>query len=98
MVCFMGGDLAPSLGDGRKFCLGSDSIFSVFVCLYRYITYMTLFLTKNLLLKPVLVSSYFASHPITVLLKILEGRMHGPSPLIKFGGTVPQSPHVVCNC
>src|SRR6218665_3022059 len=54
---------------------------------------MRLFLTENLdfrtensSLRPFLVFSYFASHPITVglLLKILEGRMHGPSHHPKF--------------
>src|SRR6218665_1168239 len=57
-----------------------------------YITYMTdcmtpFFLTKNLdfrqkysSLTPFLVSPYNASHPVTALLKILGGRMHGPPP------------------
>ena len=40
-----------------------------------------------------LVSSYFASHPITVLLKILGGRMHGPSPTSNvFWGSSPSIP------
>jgi len=33
---------------------------------------------------PFLVSSYFATHPITLLLEILGGRMHWPSPHLKF--------------
>src|SRR6218665_1066665 len=36
--------------------------------------------------------SYFRAHPTTLLLKILGGRMHGPSPTSNFGGTVPPSP------
>src|SRR6218665_1441311 len=35
--------------------------------------------------------SYFHAHPTTLLLKILGGPMHGPSPTSNFGGTVPQS-------
>ena len=57
---------------------------------------MTLLLTKNLDFRtknssftPFLVSSYFASHPITVLLKILEGPIHGPSPTSDFGDRPP---------
>src|SRR6218665_1199746 len=38
------------------------------------------FRTKHSFMTPFLVSSYFATHPITRLLKILGGRMHGPSP------------------
>src|SRR6218665_637778 len=34
--------------------------------------------------------SYFHAHPTTLLLKILGGPIHGPSPHLKFGGgTVP---------
>src|SRR6218665_724567 len=39
-----------------------------------------------------LLSSYFHTHPITLLLEIFGGRMHGPSPTSNFGRTVPQSP------
>src|SRR6218665_1981885 len=39
-----------------------------------------------------LVSSYFASHPITVLLKILGGRMYGPSPTSHLGVDRPPVP------
>src|SRR6218665_4048398 len=60
---------------------------------------MTLFLTKNLYFRtkhsfmtPFLVSSYFTTHPITVLLQILGGRMHGPSPTSHLCESVPQSP------
>ena len=64
----------------------------------QYITYMTLFLTKNFYFRTkkflhytFLVTSYFATHPIT-LLQLLGRRMHGPSSQLKFfGGTVPQS-------
>src|SRR6218665_719209 len=36
-----------------------------------------------------LLCSYFRAHPTTLLLKILGGLMHGPSPHLKFfGGTV----------
>ena len=44
-----------------------------------------------------LVSSYFTTHPITLLLEILGGRMHGPSPNLHFGGrpsSPPKSPPV----
>src|SRR6218665_2335392 len=35
---------------------------------------------------------YFRAHPTTLLLKILGGRMHGPSPHLKLcGKTAPQS-------
>src|SRR6218665_247102 len=33
--------------------------------------------------------SYFHAHPTTLLLKILGGPMHGPSPTSNFGGPVP---------
>ena len=52
-----------------------------------FVTYLTLFLpkyldirTKHSFLIPFLISLYFATHPITLLLEILGGRMHGPSP------------------
>ena len=61
-----------------------------------YGPYMTLLLTKSLdfrtkhsSLRLVGVSSYLASHPITVPLKIFGGRMHGPSPYLKFWGPSP---------
>src|SRR6218665_1538070 len=37
-------------------------------------------------------SSYFRVHPTTLLLKILGGRMHGPSPHLKFLGDRPPVP------
>src|SRR6218665_1926131 len=53
-----------------------------------------LFHKKNSSLRSFLVSLYFVSHPITVglLLEILRGRIHGPSPTSNFFGAVPQSP------
>src|SRR6218665_1755047 len=36
--------------------------------------------------------SYFRAHPTTLLLKILGGRMHGPSPTSNLGGPSPRSP------
>src|SRR6218665_177035 len=65
---------------------------------------MTLFLrnnlyfrTKNSSMTPFLVSSYFATHPVT-LLQILGGPMHGPFPTTTFGGNCapvpPKSPPV----
>src|SRR6218665_2378063 len=61
-----------------------------------YIPYTTLFLTKNLFSQqipsshPFLVTWYFsrASHN-TILLQILGGRMHGPSPPQIWGGRPP---------
>src|SRR6218665_3756029 len=59
---------------------------------------MALFFTKRLYFRrkksfmtPVLFSLYFHTHPITLLLQILGGLMHGPSPHLKFWGTVPLS-------
>jgi len=41
---------------------------------------------------PFLLCSYFPTHPTTLLLKILGGRMHGPSPHLKFFGDRPPVP------
>src|SRR6218665_3021760 len=42
---------------------------------------------------PFLLFSYFRTHPTTLLLKILGGRMHGPSPHLKlWGGPPPRFP------
>src|SRR6218665_1424639 len=79
-----------------------DSILSEIL----YITYMTLlFLTKSLnfrrkysSLTLFLVSSYFTSHPIRILLKILGGRMHGQPPPKMFWGTVSPAPLSLCPC
>src|SRR6218665_2404124 len=35
---------------------------------------------------PLLLSSYFYTHPITLLVEILGERMHGPSPTSNFSG------------
>ena len=40
-------------------------------------------------LKTVLVSSYFVSHPITVVLEIFGGRVRGPSPPQSLGAVPP---------
>src|SRR6218665_2942774 len=46
--------------------------------------------TKNSLATPIfLLSSNFRAHPTTLLLKILGGPMHRPSPTSNFGGNVP---------
>jgi len=62
----------------------------------RGITYIILpfswrktYFRKKSFIAPFLVSSYFATHPITLLLEILGGRMHGPSPTSNFLGTSP---------
>src|SRR6218665_299133 len=39
-----------------------------------------------------LLDSYFHAHPTTLLLKILGGPMHGPSPHLKLWGDRPPSP------
>ena len=74
------------------------------VCLLfeiRYMTYTILLFTKTSISEKnpqilyytfILVSSYFETHPITLLLEILGGRMHGPSLTSNFGGTVPSVP------
>src|SRR6218665_3604069 len=57
--------------------------------------YMTLFSRKNTISEEnsfmtlFLFCSYFRAHPTTLLLKILGGRMHGPSPTSNFGGPSP---------
>jgi len=99
-----GEDMAPSLRDGKTI---ADKIFECLTLLSEiwYITYMTLFLTKNLYFRTkhssmtLLVSSYFASHPITVLLEFSkywgDGRIIRPHTSNFFLGTVsPKSPPV----
>jgi len=95
----MGGDWAPSLG------MTSFSHWLYFVCLLSVSTVWNLiynvglhdpfldqFQNKNSSLRPFLVTSWsscFASHPITVLLKILgDGSMGRPAPQI-LGGPSP---------
>src|SRR6218665_1050913 len=65
----------------------------------RFLTKIFKMLTKNLdfrtktsSLTPFLVSSYFSSHPITALLKILGGGYMGRPPTSNFGSTVPPVP------
>ena len=131
MSClFIGGDLAPSLGDGTKvrgpnfrmtifrkqisilpqknfwrffshrlsiLCLSSISILSALIYnIYDPFPYQKVqFQRKRMPPRQLFfVSSHFASLPITVLLKILRGRIHGMSPTSNFVGTVPQSPQV----
>ena len=57
-----------------------------------FLTKNLYFRTKNSFMSHFLGTSYFPAHPITLLLQILEGRMHGPSPTSNFGGTVPPVP------
>jgi len=96
------------------YCL-SFCLFSVFTVLNLIFNtgYIIIFLTKILIknldfrqksssLTSFFVSLYFASHPLTVLFKILGERIHGTSPTTKFGGPSPQS-HLslrpwVCYC
>ena len=71
------------------------------ILLYTYIYHiiMTLFFRKNLYfakkllrLTFFLTTSHFPAHPITQLLQILGGRMHGPSPNFKLWGDRAPSP------
>jgi len=39
-----------------------------------------------------LVTSYFPTHPLTLLLQVLGGRLHGRPPPLILEGTLPQSP------
>ena len=56
-----------------------------------FLTKSLYFITKNSFISPFLVS--FPGHPLTLLLQILGGRMHGPFPYLKFWGRPsPQSP------
>src|SRR6218665_1921331 len=48
---------------------------------------------ENSFMTPFLLCSYFRAHPTTLLLRILGGgRMHGPSPHLKFWGDRPPVP------
>ena len=53
---------------------------------------MTIFFTKTSISEKKFVHLTFFSHFITLLLQILGGRMHGPSPPQILRGTVPLSP------
>src|SRR6218665_877191 len=69
----------------------------IYVGLYHILPYIALFLTRKTSIseEKVLHDSvftqfvYFHTHPITLLLQILEGRIHGPSPHLKFWGDLP---------
>src|SRR6218665_2522296 len=77
-----------------------DSLFSDSLCLIvANVIYSPFFTTKNplstnkSLTTPIfLLSSSFRAHPPTLLLKILGGPMHGPSPHLKFWGDRPLCP------
>src|SRR6218665_640362 len=68
-------------------------ILPLFSLIFRIFTLLDIvhnpFLTRKHLF---LLFSYFRAHPTTLLLKILGGRMHGPSPPQTLGGPSPQSP------
>src|SRR6218665_306079 len=51
-----------------------------------------LYFRKNSSSHLFLLSSYFHTHPVTLLPQILGGRMHGPSPRLTFWGNGPPSP------
>ena len=81
--------------------LGRNSHFNaenIWRPIFLFIPYMTHYLAKTSIsqqnipsLHLVLVTSYFPAHPITLLLQILGGRMHGPSPShLKFWGPSPR--------
>src|SRR6218665_1778117 len=79
------------------FCLSLPEI--SYYLTYNYdpfLTQMPLFQSKTEQNNPsrhlFSVSSYFATHPITLLLEILGGRMHGPSPPQILGGRLPVPP------
>src|SRR6218665_847668 len=132
----MGGDLAPSLGDAKKFSRtfpekisiftpkNSDDLFlvidQVFLILILSFQIFCVFIVSNVIYDPFFttksvlsttkflddtyfsLSSSFRAHPTTLLLKILGGPMHGPSPHLKFGGDrPPRSPPLAasaCTC
>src|SRR6218665_578749 len=61
-----------------------------------YMSYMTLSSQENTLFQKIillwhifLLYSYFRALPTTLLLQLLGGRMHGPSPTSNFGRTSP---------
>jgi len=56
-----------------------------------FFTRKTTISENNSFMTPCLLSSYFHTHSTTPLLKILGGRMHGPSPHLKFWGHRPPS-------
>ena len=91
----------------QKFLMTFFSHRPYFVCLLPvstvvseilHIAYTALFLTKNLYFRkkssitPLLVSSYFLAHPITLLLELLGDGCMGRPPHLKLGGPSPSSP------
>src|SRR6218665_2079979 len=84
------------------FCLVVDQVFRIFriftvlnVVYDPFVTRKTTISKKNSLITPLfLLCSYFRAYPTTLLLKILGGWMHGPSPHPPqiLGGPSPQSP------
>ena len=73
----------------------SSQIFRIFTMLhvlYGPLLKKRLFQKRIPLWHHFLLCSYFRAHPTTLLLKILGGRMHGPSPHLKFWGERPPSP------
>src|SRR6218665_373278 len=62
-------------------------IFPLFSLVFRIFALIKVvhdpFLTRK---TPFFLFSYFRAHPPTLLLKILGGRMHGPSPHLKLWG------------
>src|SRR6218665_2930325 len=68
-------------------------IFPFFSHIFRMFTMLTVVYDHFLIRKNHFsLCSYFHAHPTTLLLKILGGPMHGPSPTSNFGGTVPPVP------
>ena len=89
--------MAPSLGDGRNFSQTenfpkpkiSDDLLLVIdrlLCLfYQSLLSDIPYTCRNIFLS----TSYFPTHPVTLLLQILGAQMHGQSPTSNlFGGTV----------
>src|SRR6218665_2343785 len=68
-------------GGTEKFSADQDDVF------YEKISILAAKISDDFFL-----FSYFRAHPTTLLLKILGGRMHGPSPHLKLWGTSPSPP------
>ena len=66
------------------------TVWYIIIGLYSIITHVWPFCSRKPLFHKKFVHLTFFSHFITLLLKILGGWMHGPSPHLKFGGSVPQ--------
>src|SRR6218665_3939642 len=63
-----------------------------------FLTRTTAISEKNSFTTPFLLCSYFLTHPITLLLQILGGRMHGPSPPQILGDRPPSPPRSPSLC